>query len=145
MTLPENLPAMRETRVRSLGWEDPLEKEIATHCSILAWEITWTEEPARLQSMGSQRVSHDLAQQQQYNECMRSEPPGGPWLSNFFISYFIICVSSIKSFVEQVKEITNQRNHKQVKMSSTPHPSTSPISSFDPSPYTHTLACCCCC
>lgn len=96
-------------------------------------------------TMGSRRVSHDLAQQQQYNECMRSEPPGGPWLSNSFISYFIICVSSFKSFVEQVKEITNQRNHKQVKMSSTPHPSTSPISStFDPSPCTHTLACCCC-
>ena len=84
---------MQEILVRFLGQEDSLEKEIATHCSILAWEITWTEEPARLQSMGSQRVSHDLAQQQQYNECMRSEPPGGPWLSNFFISYFIICVS----------------------------------------------------
>ena len=48
------LPAMQETRVRSLGWEDPLEKDIATHSSILAWEIPWTEEPDRLQSMGSQ-------------------------------------------------------------------------------------------
>ena len=55
MTLPENLPAMRETRVRSLGWEDPLEKEIATHCSILAWEIPWTEEAGGLQSMGLQK------------------------------------------------------------------------------------------
>ena len=49
----KRLPAMRETRVRSLGQEDPLEKEMATHSSILAWRIPWTEEPGRLQSMGS--------------------------------------------------------------------------------------------
>ena len=55
----KNLPAMRETWVRSLGWEDPLEKGTATHSSILAWRIPWTEEPRRLQSMGSQRVRHD--------------------------------------------------------------------------------------
>ena len=48
-----------ETQVRSLGWEDPLEKEMATHSSILAWKIPWTEEPGRLQSMGLQRVGHD--------------------------------------------------------------------------------------
>ena len=48
-----------ETWVQSLGWEDPLEKEMATQSSILAWEIPWTEEPGRLQSMGSQRVGHD--------------------------------------------------------------------------------------
>ena len=53
------LPAMQETRVRSLGWEDPLEKEMAIHSSTLAWKIPWTEEPDRLQSMGSQRVRHD--------------------------------------------------------------------------------------
>ena len=53
------LPAMWETWVRSLGREDPLEKEMATHSSILAWRIPWTEEPGRLQSMGSQRVGHD--------------------------------------------------------------------------------------
>ena len=47
------LPAMRETQVRSLGWEDPLEKEMATYSSILAWRIPWTEEPDGLQSMGS--------------------------------------------------------------------------------------------
>ena len=52
--LVKNLPAMQETRVRFLGWEDPLEKEIATHSSILAWRIPWTEEPGGLQSMGSQ-------------------------------------------------------------------------------------------
>ena len=53
------LPTMRETQVRSLGREDPLEKEMATHSSILAWKIPWMEEPGRLQSTGSQRVRHD--------------------------------------------------------------------------------------
>ena len=53
------LSTMRETRVRFLGWEDPLEKEMATHSSTLAWKIPWTEEPDRLQSMGSKRVGHD--------------------------------------------------------------------------------------
>ena len=52
----KSLPAVWETRVRFLGWEDALEKEMATHSSILAWEIPWTEEPGDLQSMGSQRV-----------------------------------------------------------------------------------------
>ena len=61
------LPTMWETRVRSLGREDPLEKEMATHSSILAWEIPWTEEPGSLQSVGSQRVGHDLATKQQNN------------------------------------------------------------------------------
>ena len=55
----KNLPAVQETRVQSLGWEDPLEKKMATHSSILAWKISWTEEPGGLQSMGSQRVGHD--------------------------------------------------------------------------------------
>ena len=55
----KNLPAVQETWVRSLDWEDPLEKEMATHSSILAWKISWTEEPGGLQSMGSQRVGHD--------------------------------------------------------------------------------------
>ena len=50
----KNLPAKQETQVQSLGQEDPLEKEMATHSSVLAWEIPWTEEPGRLQSMGSQ-------------------------------------------------------------------------------------------
>ena len=53
------LPTMRETQVRSLGWEDPLEKEMANHSSTLAWKISWTGEPGRLQSMGSQKVGHD--------------------------------------------------------------------------------------
>ena len=55
----KNLPAIQETQARSLGWEDPLEKRMATHSSILAWRIAWTEEPGGLQSIGSQRVSHD--------------------------------------------------------------------------------------
>ena len=55
----KHLPTMRETRVQSLGQEDPLEKEMATHSSTLAWKIPWTEEPDRLPSMGSQRVGHD--------------------------------------------------------------------------------------
>ena len=53
------LPTMQETLVQSLGQEDPLEKEMATHSSILAWEIPWTEEPGGLQPMGSQRVGHN--------------------------------------------------------------------------------------
>ena len=55
----KHLPAMQETSVRSLGQEDPLEKAMATHSSTLAWEIPRTEEPGRLQYMGSQRVGHD--------------------------------------------------------------------------------------
>ena len=55
----KRLPAMRETLVRSLDWEDPLEKEMETHSSILACKISWTEEPGGLQSMGSQKVGHD--------------------------------------------------------------------------------------
>ena len=62
----KNLPAMQETWVQSLSQEDPLEKEMATHSSILAWRISWTEEPRRLQSMGSQRV--------------RAPGSKGPWL-----------------------------------------------------------------
>ena len=52
--------SMQETQVGSPSWEDPLEKEMATHSSILAWKIPWTEEPGGLQCMGSQRVKHDL-------------------------------------------------------------------------------------
>ena len=58
---------MWEMRVRSLGWEDPLEKEITTHSSILAWEILWTEEPGGLQSMGSQSVGHDWSSWAQHS------------------------------------------------------------------------------
>ena len=57
----KTLPAMQEKQVQSLGWEDPLEKEMTTHTSILAWRIPWTEETGGLQSMRLQRVRHDLA------------------------------------------------------------------------------------
>ena len=62
----KNLPAMQETWAQSLGRDDALEKEMATHCRSLTWEIPWTEEPGRLQSMGSQRVRYDLATKQQH-------------------------------------------------------------------------------
>ena len=58
-SLVENLPAMWKTQAQSLGWEDALEKGMATHSGILAWRIPWTEEPGGLQSTESQRVSHD--------------------------------------------------------------------------------------
>ena len=61
----KNPPAMQETRVWSLGWEDPLEKEMATHPSILVWKVPWTEKSGRLQSMGSLRVRHDWTAKQQ--------------------------------------------------------------------------------
>ena len=57
----KNLPAMQETWVQSLDWEDPLEKGIASHSSVLAWRIPWTEEPGGLQSTGSKREVHDCA------------------------------------------------------------------------------------
>ena len=57
--MAKNLPVMQETWVPSLEWEDPLEKRMATHSNNFAWRIPWTEEPGRLQSMGSQRVRHD--------------------------------------------------------------------------------------
>ena len=66
--LVKNLPAMLEMRVRSLGWEDPLEQEMVTCSRILAWEIPWTEEPGGLQSMGSQRVTHNLVTKQQQEQ-----------------------------------------------------------------------------
>ena len=60
----KRLPATQETWVQSLGWEDPLEKEMATQSCTLTWRIPWTEEPGGLQSMGSQRVGHDLVTEQ---------------------------------------------------------------------------------
>ena len=62
----KNLPAMQETRVQSLGQEDPLEEEMASHSSILTWRILWTEEPGRLWSIGSHRVGHNLVTEHTY-------------------------------------------------------------------------------
>ena len=71
-----NPPAMWETWVQSLGWEDPLEEEMATHSSILAWEIPWTEEPGGLQSMGLQRVRHELATEHRHTLMHNCVYPG---------------------------------------------------------------------
>ena len=71
--LVKNLPAVQETWVRSLGWEDPLEKEMATHSSILAWKIPWTEEPGGLQSMGPEEL--DKTEQLHFHfPCFQSDP-----------------------------------------------------------------------
>ena len=66
----KNLPAKQKTQFQSLGWEEPLEEEMATHSSILAWRISRTQKPCGLQSMGSQRVGHDLATKQQRWGCV---------------------------------------------------------------------------
>ena len=66
--LVKNMPAMQETQVGSLGWEDPLEKGMATHSNILAWDIPGTEEPGGLQSMGSQKVGHNWGTKQHRDE-----------------------------------------------------------------------------
>ena len=95
----KHLPSMWETQVQSLGWEDPLEKEMATHSSTLAWKIPWTEEPGSLQSMGSQRVRQDWVTKLNFNwkiiafqycvgscyttTCISHEYPCGPSLLNF--------------------------------------------------------------
>ena len=60
--LVKNLPTMQETQIQSLGWEDPLQKDMATHSSILAWRVPWLEEPGRLLSMGPQKIS-DMTEQ----------------------------------------------------------------------------------
>ena len=70
--LVKNHPAVQETWVRFPDWEDPLEKEMATHSSILAWEIPWTEKPGGLQSMGHRRVRHNLATKQQHSSFIRA-------------------------------------------------------------------------
>ena len=76
--LVKNLPAMQEIQVQSLSGEDPLEKEMTTPCSILPWEIPWTEEPGGVQSLGLQRVTHDLA----------TTPP--PYYTNIIYHYSVL-------------------------------------------------------
>ena len=77
----KHLLTMRETRVRSLGWENPLKKEMATHSSTLAWKFPWMEEPGRLQSMGLQRVGHDWATSLHLilNQQAKWHTQKGPW------------------------------------------------------------------
>ena len=105
-----HLPMMQETRVQSLGWEDLLEKAMATHSSILAWKIPWTEEPGRLQSMGSQRVGHNWATslQREFRVESRNESPRAleklaqvfRWL-DIFRSWFYEPNSCISSYLEK--------------------------------------------
>ena len=79
----QNLHGILETQVQSLGWEEPLEKGMGTHPSILAWEILWAEEPGRLQSLGSKRVRQDLATKQHPRVCIcRFQPPSPSYPSN---------------------------------------------------------------
>ena len=66
----KNLPAMQETWIQLLGWKNPLEKEMVTHSKNLAWKIPWTEEHGRVQSMGSQRIGHNLATKPPLLPCM---------------------------------------------------------------------------
>ena len=90
----KRLPGMRETRVRSLRWEDPLEKEMATHSSPLAWRIPWREEPGRLQSMGSQRVGHDWATSLTHSLTHSQDLwniPEAAWLSSIVVRFFSFC------------------------------------------------------
>ena len=75
----KHLPAIRETQVQSLGWEDLLEKEMATHSSIPAWRIPGTEEPGRLQSMGSQRVARDTTERPLLQRLLFGEGNGTPF------------------------------------------------------------------
>ena len=88
--------SVQEMWIRSLGQEDPLEKEMATHSSILAWEIPWTEDPGRLQSMGSQRVRHDLV----------TKPP--PQQNNFISLFSILVISvflKLRESLRRIKEV----------------------------------------
>ena len=90
-TVVKNLPLMQElpeTQFRSLGWENTLEEDMATHSSIVAWRIPWAEEPGRLPSMGSQRVGHDLATQEQQQQQIRQRRMGTRW----FLMCFYFCL-----------------------------------------------------
>ena len=80
-------PSVLETRVLSLGWEDPLGKKMVTHSSVLAWEIPWTKEPGGLRSMGSQRVGHGLVTKQQiYHALLISSPVDGHLHCSFWLT-----------------------------------------------------------
>ena len=85
----KRLPTMRETWVQSLGQEDPLEKEMATHSSTLAWKIPWTEKPGRLQSMGSQRVGHD------WSDLAAAVLPIGSFSRVYVWINYIMCVHAL--------------------------------------------------
>ena len=81
----KNLPAKQETWIQSLGWEDPLEKEMATQLSILAWRIPWIEEPGGLQSMELTRVGHDFATKQQQQTSLGHIASSIKWTRNTYL------------------------------------------------------------
>ena len=85
------LPTMWETRVPSLGWDDPLEKEMAAHSCTLAWKIPWTEEPGRLQSMGSQRVGH--------NWVISLSLSLANYVEHLFVCLLTICMYSLEIYL----------------------------------------------
>ena len=95
----KRLPAMQETWVWSLGWEDPLEKEMVTHSIILAWRIPWTEKPGRLQSTGSQRVEHDWATSHTLTHSASQ--------FSFHLTVIVSCLRSFQDFVRFKKKYYN--------------------------------------
>ena len=124
----ERLPAVQETGVRSLGREDPLEKEMATHSSTLAWKIQWTEEPGRPQPMGSQRVQHnwatsltqakwaDVEQGWAWSVLLLKQTPLLHWLALRNVvdkcDYFCVCWTFTEAFFLSQQSVTllNQYN-----------------------------------
>jgi len=113
----KNLPTMQETSVRTLGREDPLEKEMATHSSILAWRIPWTEEPGGQQSTGLQRVRHDLG------------------TKTTTTTQDMFCKEGVREF-ESFLSLWKRRDLRRT-----------PTASLSPKPMENTfyLSCCCCC
>ena len=96
---------MQQMQVWSLGQEDPLEKEMATHSSILAWEIPWTEEPGRLQSVGSQRIIHYLATKQHWYDLPQTTPDFLEVMLSWF--FLLLYVLLFRPFSVSIKRITS--------------------------------------
>ena len=94
---------MQKTQVQSLGWEDPLEKEMATHSSILAWEIPWTKELGRLQSTGLQKVRHNLVTQQQQKPIDIDTPEWNFMLEIFYFLFSNIVTTTYMLSIEPLK------------------------------------------
>ena len=100
----KRLPAMWETWVRSLGWEDPLEKEMATHSSTLAWKIPWMEEPGRLQSMGLQRVRHGRATSLSFLSLNHIYYAAGSLVNDSHITHGIIPIRTVILAIERMHQ-----------------------------------------
>ena len=107
----KRLPAMRETWVWSLGWEDPLEKEMATHSSILAWKIPWTEEPGGLQSTGSQRVRHDWVTSLWLSFCPWNSPGQNTGVSSHSLLQEIFPTQGLNPVLPHYRQILYHLSH----------------------------------